>query len=48
MPARAYRVTGLGEANQVLAKLPLKYADAPAASPPVQMLTPDQVTLFRV
>jgi hypothetical protein len=41
-------VTDSAEANKVLAKLPLKYADAPAASPPLQMPTADRVALFRV
>ena len=48
MSARAHRVTGLDEANKVLANLPLKDADAPAMSPPLQMPTADQVALFRV
>lgn len=48
MSARAYRVTDSAEANKVLAKLPLKYANAPAASPPLQMPTADQVALYRI
>jgi len=48
MSARAHRVTHPAEANKVLAKLPLKYADAPAASPPLQMPTADQVALYRI
>jgi hypothetical protein len=47
MAAYAYPVLDRGEAEKVLAMLPLKYADMPAPLA-LKMPTPDEVRLFRV
>jgi len=48
MAARAHRVSDRGEAEKVLAMLPLKYPDAPPATAEMKMPLPDEVALFRI
>lgn len=48
MAARARRVTDRAEAAKVIAMLPLKYPDAPAATANIQLPGPDDVAIFRV
>ena len=48
MAARAHRVSDPGEAEKVIAMLPLRYPDAPPGTAQMKMPTPEDVALFRV